>query len=116
MAESSDSMAPRIAMVMAGAANPLMVSHESAGMVASGSEELMLNRSPMVSIVVTPAKFFNNRTATVMMMMATRDPGIFFNAPRGEVLEIRWVMEGHSPISTTLQIPHKALHGSIASQ
>ena len=75
VADSSDSIAPRTAMVTAGPTSPLTVSHVSSGTTAPGSVELMLKRSPMVSTLVTPAYCFSSRTATVMMIMATSEPG-----------------------------------------
>ena len=55
VADSSDSMAPSTAMVIAAGSSPFIPSHERAGMTASGSWELIVNRSPMVSTESIPA-------------------------------------------------------------
>ena len=55
VAESSDSIAPRMAMVTAGEISPLIVSQVMLGTLASGKAALMLKRSPMVATEVTPA-------------------------------------------------------------
>ena len=76
-ADSSDSMAPSMAMVRAGDTNPLMVSHVISGTCAPGSWLLMEKRSPMVSTLSTPANCLSNSTATVITTMAMSEPGIF---------------------------------------
>ena len=102
VAESSDSMAPSTAIVIAGPTSILIVSHERAGTVAEGRVELMSKRSPMVSMVVTPAYSFSRSTTTVTRMMATSEPGIFFSTRCDRT------------IITILAMPIPALHGSIS--
>ena len=109
VADNRLSMAPNTAMVTAGPTSPLMVSHDRAGTTAPGSVELMLKRSPMVSMVVTPAYSFSNKAATVITTMATSEPGSAFS---GERLNMR-ANVGHRAISITLTIPTNALHGSM---
>ena len=87
-------------MVMAGETRLFTVSHVIAGMWASGSSLLMAKRSPMVSTVLTPANCLSSSTATVMMMMAMSEPGIFL------------LNFGVTAITATLSIPTAALHGS----
>ena len=76
VAESRLSMAPRMAMVNAGATRPLIVSHDNSGTTASGSSDEMLKRSPMVSMVVMPAYCFSSSTTMVITMMAISEPGM----------------------------------------
>ena len=101
VADSSDSMAPSTAMVSAGATSPLTVSQVSSGTVAPGSCELMLKRSPMVSMLVTPAYCFSSRAAMVMRMMATSEPGM------------RLLNFGVTAMMATLTRPTRALHRSM---
>ena len=70
---------------------------------------MMLKRSPIVSMVVTPAYSFNSRAAMVITIIETNEPGRAFN---GE----RWNSRasiGHEAMSATLTIPTAALHGSM---
>ena len=46
-------------------------------------------------------------------MIATSEPGIFFKAESRDELLMRWVREGHNPMSATLLMPTKALQRSI---
>ena len=78
VAESSDSIAPSMAMVMAGDIRLWMVSQVIPGTATSGSSELMLNRSPIVAMLSMPAYFFRRKTMTVISTMAMSEPGIFF--------------------------------------
>src|SRR5574344_297921 len=94
-------MAPNTAIVTAGPTNPLMVSHERAGNVASGSSEWMLKRSPIVSMVVTPAYCLSNKAATVMIIIATNEPGTFL------------LTRGVSAMIMTLATPITVLQRSI---
>ena len=96
-------------MVTAGPTSRLMVSHDSSGTTAPGSDELMLKRSPMVSTVVTPAYCFSSSAATVMMTMATSEPG---SDLRGDRRNMRASM-GHRAMMATLPTPTKADHQSI---
>ena len=101
VADSSDSMAPNTAMVTAGPTRLLMVSHDRAGTVASGSSEWMLKRSPMVSMEVMPAYCLSSRATTVMMMIATSEPGTFL------------LKRGVRAMMTTLATPITVLQRSI---
>ena len=101
VADSSDSMAPRMAMVNAGDTRLFIVSHVIGGTCASGSSLLIENLSPMVSIDVTPAKFFSSSAATVITIMAISEPGIFL------------LKRGVTAISSTLATPMMALHMSM---
>src|SRR5574344_413384 len=101
VAERRLSMAPRIAMVMAGDTSCLIVSHVISGTWASGSSLDIEKRSPIVSILLIPAKFFNNKATTVMRIMATSEPGIFL------------LKRGVMAITTTLTIPIMAVHMSV---
>ena len=103
-AESKLSIAPRMAMVSAGDTRLLMVSHVICGMSACGSELLMEKRSPIVSIVVTPAYCLSNNARTVIMMMATSEPGIFL------------FIFGISMMTATLAIPTMELHKSAVEK
>ena len=78
VADNNDSIAPKTAMVIATGNKSLMASQLSAGMVASGNSDLIVKRSPMVSMVSIPAYVFNKYTTAVTTMMAIREPGIFF--------------------------------------
>ena len=55
----------------------------------------------MVSIDVTPAKFFSSSAATVITIMAISEPGIFL------------LKRGVTAISSTLATPMMALHMSM---
>ena len=77
VADSSDSMAPSTAMVIAGATRLFIVSHVITGTCTSGMALLTLKRSPMVSMLVMPAYCFRSRAAMVITMIATSEPGIF---------------------------------------
>ena len=101
MAERRLSMAPRIAIVIAGDTSCLMVSQVIAGTWASGSSLEMEKRSPMVSMLLTPAKLFSSSATTVIRMMATSEPGIFL------------LNRGVMAITTTLAIPMMAVHMSV---
>ena len=101
VADNSDSIAPNTAMVMAGATNSLMVSHERTGTTAPGNWELMLNLSPIVSILLTPAYCLSNNATTVITTMATNEPGI------------RLLYFGMRAMMTTLANPTNVLHTSI---
>ena len=109
VADSSDSMAPSTAIVTAGPTNPLIVSHVSSGTTAPGRVELMLKRSPMVSMVVTPAYSLSSRATMVMRIIATNEPGSAFS---GDRWNIRASM-GQEAMSVTLNIPTIADHVSM---
>ena len=70
-------------------------------MWASGMALLTEKRSPMVSMLVTPANCLRSSAATVITMIATSDPGIF-------LLNL-----GVTAIITTLSIPTAAHHQSV---
>ena len=55
VAESNDSMAPSTAMVRAGCTSCFTPSHVNTGTAADGSSARMLKRSPIVSMLSTPA-------------------------------------------------------------
>ena len=110
VADSSDSMAPRMAMVMAGDTRPLMVSHDRAGTVAPGSWLDIEKRSPMVSMVVTPAYCFSSRATMVITIMAISEPGSF---PRNEERGRSPVSFGHKAMRATLPMPTAALQQSM---
>ena len=78
VAESKDSMAPNTAIVMATGNKFLMASQFSEGTTASGNSELIVKRSPMVSIQSMPPYTFIRYTAIVTTIMAIREPGTFF--------------------------------------
>ena len=101
VADSSDSMAPSMAMVNAGDTRPFIVSQFISGTCAAGSSLLMAKRSPMVSMDITPAKFFSKRASTVIMIMATSEPGIFL------------LKRGVMAMITTLNTPTSAHQGSM---
>ena len=93
-----------------------LLSHVKAGTVASGSCELMLKRSPMVSMLSTPAYIFNNKATRVMTMMATREPGIFLiNDNRALTVDNFFDSMGHAPMRATLTRPITALQASISA-
>ena len=87
-------------MVSAGETRLLMVSQFISGTCAEGSSLLMAKRSPIVSMVVTPANCLSSNATTVMMMMATSEPGIFL------------LKRGVMAMTTTLKMPIMAHHGS----
>ena len=103
-AESKLSIAPKMAIVIAGDTRFLIVSHESAGTVASGSELLIANRSPIVSMLSTPANCLRSNAATVITMIATSEPGIFL------------LTFGVSIMITTLTIPITELQRSTVEK
>ena len=70
MAESKDSIAPRMAIVIAGDTNPFMTFHDIEGISASGNWFEIENLSPIVSTLSTPAYCLSSSTATVITMMA----------------------------------------------
>ena len=74
-AESSDSMAPSMAMIMAGWARRVMLSQVIRGTSGCGRADEMVKRSPMVSMPSMP-RDFRPRAARVMRIMATREPGM----------------------------------------
>ena len=76
VADSSDSMAPSIAMVNAGGSSSRIVSRLNEKPVGAGIVGLILYRSPMVSMASTPAKRLSRKETTVTMMIAASDPGI----------------------------------------
>ena len=78
VAESNDSIAPSAAIVTATGNRFLMASQLSAGISAFGSCELMEKRSPIVSILSMPRKLFKHHTPMVTSIIATNEPGIFF--------------------------------------
>ncbi len=86
---------------MAGDTRLLMVSQFISGTWAEGSSLLMEKRSPMVSMLSTPANCLSNNAMTVIKMMATREPGIFL------------LNFGVTAMTTTLTMPMRAHHGSI---
>ena len=103
-ADSRLSMAPSMAMVRAGDTRLLMVAHVISGTCASGSCPLIEKRSPMVSMLSTPANCLSSSATTVIRMMAMSDPGIF-------LLNLG-VME----MTTTLTTPMRAHQGSMVSK
>ena len=107
VAESKDSIAPRIAIVIAGDTNPLITFHEIEGISASGNWFEIENLSPIVSTLSTPAYCLSSSTATVITMMAIRLPGSFFNT----LLYLAII--GHAAITATEPIPTPALHRSM---
>ena len=78
VADSNDSIAPNTAIVMATGNKSLMASQLRVGMAASGNSDLMVKRSPMVSMESMPAYVFNTYTPIVTTIIAIREPGIFF--------------------------------------
>src|SRR5574344_126051 len=94
-------MAPSTAMVTAGETRFLMVSHVIAGTCAAGSWLLIENRSPMVSIVITPANCLSNHATIVITIMAISEPGTFSQ------------QRGITTIITTLDNPTIVLQKSI---
>ena len=107
VAESSDSMAPSIAMVIAGETSPLITSHDSSGTWAPGSWLEIEKRSPMVSIELMPIYCFRSKAAIVITMMAISEPGNFRST-----LLIRATF-GQRAMTATEPIPTAALHQSI---
>ena len=104
VAESRLSMAPRIAMVMAGDTRFLMVSQLISGTCAAGSSLLIEKRSPMVSMLVTPAYCFRMSATTVIRIMAMSEPGIFL------------LKRGVMAMTITLTTPMRAHQGSMVSK
>ena len=104
VADSKLSMAPKIAMVSAGDTSLLMVSHVISGTCASGSSPEMEKRSPIVSMLLMPAKFFNRSATTVMRIIATSEPGIFL------------LNFGVMAITTTLRMPMRVVIRSAVLQ
>ncbi len=82
VADSNDSIAPNTAIVMATGNKSLMASQLRVGMAALGNSDLMVKRSPMVSMESMPAYVFNTYTPIVTTIIAIREPGIFFRKPR----------------------------------
>ena len=78
VAESSDSMAPSMAMVNAVGKSVSMTSKFITGAAAFGSDGSMVNRSPMVSMPVMPNFSRRKYTITVITTIAMSEPGIFF--------------------------------------
>ena len=103
-ADSRLSMAPSMAMVRAGDTRLLTVSHVMFGISACGRELLMEKRSPMVSMVVTPAYCFSSSATTVITMMAISEPGIFL------------LILGISMMTATLATPMTELHRSAVEK
>ena len=58
VADSSDSIAPNTAMVIATGNNSLIASQSNAGTTASGNSDLMVKRSPIVWMQSIPPKVF----------------------------------------------------------
>ena len=106
VAESNDSMAPRMAIVMAGDTSDLMTSHVSEGTSAPGNWLDIENLSPIVSIDTTPAYCFSSRAAIVITIIAISEPGSFDNAECPAIF-------GHKAIIATLNTPTPALQLSI---
>ena len=71
-------MAPSTAIVTAAGKRLLTTAQLISGMATPGSEALIWNRSPIVSIEVIPAYFRNRNTMMVITTMATNEPGTFF--------------------------------------
>ena len=88
-------------MTIAGAINDFIVLIDNAGIVASGSLLLIAKWSPIVVIEVTPAYSLSNNAATVIMIIAMSDPGIFL------------LNFGDIAMTITLAIPINAFHGVI---
>ena len=101
VADKRLSMAPNMAMVIAGDTSCLIVSHVISGTWALGSSLEIENLSPMVSMLPIPPKFFNNNATIVINMMATREPGIFL------------LNRGVMAMTITLAIPIMAVHRSV---
>ena len=114
VAESSDSMAPRMAMVMAGETSPLTTSHVSWGTCAPGSSLEMEKRSPMVSMEVTPAYCLSSSAATVIRMMAISEPGSFWSKEERGLRKRATLFQ--PAIMTTETMPTPALHQSIVGK
>ncbi len=106
VAESNDSMAPRMAMVMAGETSPLMTSQVRSGTCACGSVAEMEKRSPMVSMVVTPAYCLRRAAAMVISTMAISEPG---SLPMAK----RCVSFGQRAMTATEPKPMRALQRSM---
>ena len=83
IADSNDSIAPNMAMVNATGSSCCTVTirsvpASSCGTRSDGSPDGKLYKSAMVLIESTPAYRFSSQHTKVMMMIATNDPGIFF--------------------------------------
>ena len=86
MAERSDSIAPNIAIVNAGGNKSFSIEkivcpsfNVSSGKCGTGNPEGNLYKSSIVVIPLSPANFFNAQTTSVAKIIATSEPGIFFD-------------------------------------
>ena len=86
IADNNDSIAPSIAIVKAAGINDRITLHVdspsarfNSGNIGAGTPVGNSYMSPIVFISSIPANFFNNHTTSVIITIATNEPGIFFD-------------------------------------